>query len=291
MSSAGSPAWASSQSSTARSPSGPTRRLPIRKSPWTVTRCPSGRAVGGQPAHAELERRPDLAEPVEERERVARTGRGAAARRSASGSMRVDGGQGAAALGRERGAATAHSSSRSILRGIVSPSRRSTTSQPGARSSAFAQPPRRRAPARRRLRRPSRAASVPDAAARAGVVPRSCWRMSGRGRVPACLEVERAGDPRGAAGEPAQVAHGAFSRRPSAPASSSRAASWTPSTTRRGRQASRRRRAGGGTRRCRSRSAPGPPGPRSVHRVSPSLTMVPPARPMSATRSTSPRSG
>ena len=51
MSSAGSPAWASSQSSTPRSPAASTRRLPQRKSPCTVTRGPgSGRCAASQRA-------------------------------------------------------------------------------------------------------------------------------------------------------------------------------------------------------------------------------------------------
>ena len=48
MSSAGSPAWASSQSSTPRRPSGPTSRLPQRKSPCTVTVGPASASASGR---------------------------------------------------------------------------------------------------------------------------------------------------------------------------------------------------------------------------------------------------
>ena len=57
MSSAGSPRWASSQSSTARRPLASTRKLPIRKSPWTTTRSSAGGRPG--PATAPPARGPD----------------------------------------------------------------------------------------------------------------------------------------------------------------------------------------------------------------------------------------
>ena len=82
MSSAGSPAWASSQSSTPRRPSAPTRRLPKRKSPCTVTRGPGAGRCALQPARAELERGARLAQRIEQGQGIAeRVGRRAARRR------------------------------------------------------------------------------------------------------------------------------------------------------------------------------------------------------------------
>ena len=101
MSSAGSPAWASSQSSTPRRPSGPTRKLPqaevaVDRDPW-----PGRRPVPVQPADTELERRARLAQRVEEGQGVTEGvgGREPVDRSRVDG---VDGGQRAAALGRQR---------------------------------------------------------------------------------------------------------------------------------------------------------------------------------------------
>ena len=71
-----SPRCASSQSSTARMPSGPTMKLPLRKSPCTspVRAGAVGHAVG-EPAQAELERGVRLAERVEQRRGTGRVGR------------------------------------------------------------------------------------------------------------------------------------------------------------------------------------------------------------------------
>ena len=64
-SSIGSPRWASSQSSTARTPSGPTTRLPFRKSPWTMRRRRARRLVLASQQQGELEGRVRLAQTVE----------------------------------------------------------------------------------------------------------------------------------------------------------------------------------------------------------------------------------
>src|SRR3977135_1792315 len=69
-SSAGSPRCASSQSRTARTPSGPTTRVPFREAAWTST-ADGGAARGGgggvvgEPPEPELERRMRLTEAVE----------------------------------------------------------------------------------------------------------------------------------------------------------------------------------------------------------------------------------
>ena len=129
-SSSGSPRWASSQSSTARSPSGPTTRLPLRKSPWTTVVGPRRRrAVALEPAEAQLERGVGLA-------RWRRAGRGTGSNWSRAGRGRAPrrrgrcGGCAASAsphCAASSGRAAANSSSRRICRGIVSPSTRSTT--------------------------------------------------------------------------------------------------------------------------------------------------------------------
>ena len=99
MSSAGSPAWASSQSSTPRRPSGPTRRLPMRKSPCTVTRGTAA-AGGGPRASARPARAPGRTSPS-----ASRKGRGSASGSAGgqpvdgAGVDGVDGGQGPPALG------------------------------------------------------------------------------------------------------------------------------------------------------------------------------------------------
>ena len=49
------PAWASSQSMTARRASGPTMRLPSRRSPWTITGSRAGGRVSLQRAQGQLE--------------------------------------------------------------------------------------------------------------------------------------------------------------------------------------------------------------------------------------------
>ena len=220
MSSAGSPAWASSQSSTPRRPSGPTRRLPQRKSPCTVTRRPGRGPVRGQPARAELERGARLAQRIEQGQGIAeRVGPGQAVDRPP---------------GRWRGwrpGAPAHCAvsaraGRGPL-GVAQDLARDGLAlepldhQPGRRRGRRPRPWRRRAgtgtPARARPPRAGHARSrtlpgwVPTS-------PRSTWRMSGRGAPsPGDLEVERAGHPRGAPGEPAQVAHGAAEARTRAP--------------------------------------------------------------------------
>ena len=99
MSSAGSPVWASSQSRTPRSPSRPDQEVAHAEVAVHRHRWPARRAVGGQPAHAQLERGPDLAEGVEEGQRIAqRVGRRQALdRRRVDG---VDGGQRGARPGR-----------------------------------------------------------------------------------------------------------------------------------------------------------------------------------------------
>ena len=100
----------------------------------------------------------------------------------------VDGGQGAPALGGQRWRGRrAHSASRRILRGMVSPSSRSTTSQAGADAVVVPSPERhhrghraRRPPRRRRAGR----RSICDPARPGGPSPRSICRMSGRRRRP-----------------------------------------------------------------------------------------------------------
>ena len=100
---------------------------------------PARWAVGRQPAHAELERGADLAQRIEERAGDHPAGRPAAGPRRWPG--RWCGWRPARARpGRSgRGRAAAHSASRRILRGMVSPSKRSTTSQLAPSSLAVAE--------------------------------------------------------------------------------------------------------------------------------------------------------
>ena len=89
--------WASSQSSTARSPSAPTMRLPLRKSPWTTVR-----RVGWRPVR------------VEPAQRRARTP--GAARRTLSSTLRV-----LRRAGRRRGKPGAASSGMRWIAARISP--------------------------------------------------------------------------------------------------------------------------------------------------------------------------
>ena len=183
-SSAGSPAWASSQSSTPRRPSGPTRKLPRRKSPCTVTRRPAaGRCRSSQ-----------------------RTPSSSAGRASPSASRKDRGWPRGSVLGRPSIApgsmvwmaasapahcavsacrAPAHSASRRILRGMVSPSSHSTTSQSAPRSSPtpMASDPGHRHP--RCARRLEERALHPHLASLGAPSPRSIWRIIRRGPPPA----------------------------------------------------------------------------------------------------------
>ena len=180
----------------------------MRKSPCTVTRAPDGGRLLVQPPHAELEGRPDLAEPVEEREGIAQrvaSGQPWDARRGRSRWMAASA---RAALRRSaRARAVAHSGSRRSLRGIVSPSSRSTTSQPGSSPSP--------APAATTSGTGTPAPAAPPAAG-----PPRCAPGAGTDPVAALLledqrpadpvrgyEVERAGDAGGAAGEAPEIRH------------------------------------------------------------------------------------
>ena len=127
-SSSGSPRWASSQSSTARRPSGPTTRLPLRKSPWTSVsrpptaagrwrssqRKPSSNAGCGSPVASRVARSWASWSPPE------RPG-------TASSGMRWMRASASPHWAARRGRAAENSSSRRILRAIVSPGTRSTT--------------------------------------------------------------------------------------------------------------------------------------------------------------------
>ena len=155
--------------------------------------------------------------------------------------------------------APAHSGSRRILRGIVSPSRRSTTSQaaprvprsPMATTAGTGTPAVRAASSSTRSRRTFASPAASPA--------RSTWRMSGRVAPPAAGSRSNAlGDPRGAAGQPPQAAHAAAESRLEGGGQlvAAQAGGHRRPLTRRGRLASRRRRAGAGTRRCRSRCGP-----------------------------------
>ena len=157
--------------------------------------------------------------------------------------------------------AAAHSSSRRTLRGIVSPSRRSTTSQlaPSSSPSPTATTAGTGTPAAAAARA---AGPPPSAHGPCGAPPlRSICRMSGRA-APSGVSSSNALVTREAPPErrrsPRTVPP---SRRPSA-ADTSSLLSRGAIPTRRGRQASRRRRAGAGTPRCRSRSVARRSGPR-----------------------------
>ena len=204
-SSIGSPRWASSQSSTPRSPSGPTRRLPRRKSPCTtVWRGAAGRWASSQRS-AELEGR----ERAGRARRAARASRRAGRRRaSAARRRRGCGGSRRARRRPGRRAArgpSAHSSSRSSLRAIVSPSRRSITIAGAAERGAVVVGHDRRAPARP-APRPARSSTrlALHARARCSSCPaRRRWRISAlpiarrrRGRTPRSRGTRR---PRGGA--------------------------------------------------------------------------------------------
>ncbi len=174
-----------------------------------------GRAVGGQPAHAELEGGADLAEGIEQGQGVAqRVGAGQALDRGRVDG--VDGGEGLAALGGQRGAGggpfgvtedlardrlalealdhepgAAQRIGVGVCVGGVEVGRRhdgghGDAGPPGRIEEGSLEP-------RLRLsRRPAAAVHLQDQGAEAA----------------ARLEVERAGDPGGAARQPSQVAHG-----------------------------------------------------------------------------------
>ena len=141
-------------------PSGPTMKLPLRKSPCTSAgRARRGGRVLVEPAQAELERGVRLAERVEQGAVLVDLRRGAV-HRAAAGSVA---GSTAWIARRDRrrtarrgaGAPSANSASRRMRRGIVSPSMRSITKPAPSPSSAVEQ----RADARARARRPRSAAA------------------------------------------------------------------------------------------------------------------------------------
>ena len=210
--------------------------------------------AGGRSSHRtpELERRSGLAEAVQERERVVERVT-AWQPGDPFGPDAVDAGQRGSALRGQLGRAAAQASSRSSRRGMVSPSRRSTTSQPGSSPSAVpaATTPGTGTPAS--SGRPEQRRLDPGPLAGRHPGPRSCWRMSGRTAPSPPTRsnelVMRDAPPdsrRQAAHRPAEDPAELVGRigGPAAP------------TTRGRRRASRRRRADGGTRRCRTRTGP-----------------------------------
>ena len=123
-----------------RRPSGPTMKLPVRKSPWTSAGSVAGRsgARSVEPAHAELERRVWLAEQVDDPAELVDQCHGVLACEAREVVERdgVDRGGRPRALRHHHGTRPAvYGSSRSSLRGIVSPSMRSMT-KPAPRSSS-----------------------------------------------------------------------------------------------------------------------------------------------------------
>ena len=204
MSSAGSPAWASSQSRTPRRPSGPTRKLPNRKSPWTVTRGPAaGRCRSSQRTPSSSGGAPRPARRGRTRGR--RGGRRSAARRSIPG--RWCGWRPALLRTGTSGRAGPRSTPRRAgSRGMVSPSSHSTTSQSAPRSSptpmattAGTGTPTARAEEQRALHR-----DLPGLGAEVTAVHLEDGRAGG----PRAPRLEHARDPRRAAREPVQVPYG-----------------------------------------------------------------------------------
>ena len=127
-SSSGSPRWASSQSSTARRPSGPTTRLPLRKSPWTSVSRPPTAAGRWRSSQRKPSSNAGCGSPVASR--VARSWASwspPARPGTASSGMRWMRASASPHWAASRGRAAENSSSRRILRAIVSPGTRSTT--------------------------------------------------------------------------------------------------------------------------------------------------------------------
>ena len=120
--------------------------------------------------------------------------------------------------------------SRRILRGMVSPSSRSTTSQSAPRSSPTPMATTRGHRDPRCARRIEQRALHPHLPSLGGAVAPVHLQDQPARRRPRPLELEHARHPRGAAREPAQVAHGPAEVRPSAAASSSPSASRRPSS-------------------------------------------------------------
>ena len=178
MSSAGSPAWASSQSSTPRRPSAPTRRLPQRKSPWTVTRGPgSGRCAASQRAPSSSAGR--TSPRASSRGRGSRSGSARGSPSTPAGSMAWMAARARPHCAVSAPRAVAHSPSRRILRGMVSPSSRSTTNQAGPMSSSSPMATTRGTGTPTAPAASSRSRSVRVLPC-VGPRPRSTWRMSAR---------------------------------------------------------------------------------------------------------------
>ncbi len=125
-SSIGSPRWDSSQSSTPARPSGPTMRLPRRKSPWTtVRRGEAGRCSSSQRRPSSIAGRG--APSASTSERISSSWSPPRSGGAASSGIPWIAARAAAAWSVSTSRATAHSSSRSSLRAMVSPSRWSIT--------------------------------------------------------------------------------------------------------------------------------------------------------------------